>query len=715
MEMMIGKIGFGSLWRMGRGWTAVLLALLVSLAAQAQQALTLHDPTQTYALPSVAWALEDPSGDLGIDDVLSAQWSSAFANDGQLLSYGFTSSTYWFRFRLRNESNTLEGWMLEIPYPPLDEIEVFQLNADGQWQATMLGDLLPFYRRQIIYRNYLVPLRFWDHTTHTFYVRVRSSSSMRVPMQVVAEHAHSEAALESELLYGLYYGVMLVMLVYNLLVFFTLNDVSYLYYVVSIFFTLLLFSSLSGHAYQYIWYDSAWWANHTVPFAMGGLAIGSALFAQSFLEVRQYSRLWHWVLRGIVASGLGIWVATFLMGYGFTVLVGTAVLSANTLALLGTGITCWRKGNKASRYYVLAWSTYLAGALLIILVSYGVLPAYPAFAHAVEAGSAMEVTLLAIALSDKYSLLRKDRERLQAEALDAQRKATMQLEDKVRERTQEISLKREEIERKNKRLEKQHAEINQQKENIEGSIRYAQRIQAAMLPSEREIRRLLPDSFIFFRPRDIVSGDFYWVAQREGVLLLAVADCTGHGVPGAFMSMLGSNLLNEIVGQRGLVAPAQILEALNEGVRISLSQDYSQNHDGMELSVCAIDRASREITFAGANSPALLFNGGQVEVLKGDRMPIGGHRIRYQGRKFHQQRFHYEEGSTLYLFSDGFRDQFGGSNGEKFMMKRFQSMLKDIHQEPMEAQEIMITRIFKEWLGSAKQIDDVLVVGLRLD
>lgn len=692
---------------------------VVMLGAQqylyAQTPMTLHDPKLDYPLNESVLVLEDPAGEWGIDDVLHPSINSRFIDDSGKLSYGFTSITYWFKFKLRNEAHYLHEWVLEIPYPLLDKLEVFQMNEDGVWDKTLLGDYVPFYNREIIYRNFVVPLNFMDHREHTFYVRVSTSSSMRVPLIARSLPRFQEESLESEIIYGIYYGIMLVMLVYNLLVFFTLNDISYLFYVVSIFFTLTLFSALSGHAFQYLWFDSIWWANHIIALSMGGLAIGTALFASTFLEVKKYSHTWHYILNFIIGSGVVIIIATIFLGYATAVIMGTLVLALDAIALLSTGVVCLAKGNKAARYYIMAWTGYLLGAVLIILVSYGVLPSYPIFAHAVEAGSAIEVTLLAIALSDKYSLIRKEKEALQAEALESQRRTNITLEEKVSERTHEINVKREEIERKNKRLENQNDEINHQKEKIESSIRYAQRIQTAMLPSELEVRKFMPESFIFFKPRDIVSGDFYWLSEREGKLILAVADCTGHGVPGAFMSMLGSNLLNEIVNERNITSPELILQELNEGVRKSLSQDYSQNQDGMEISICAIDRKARQIAFAGANSPLLYIHEHQLELIKGDRMPIGGHRKRYIGKQFHKKIINVEPSTAIYMFSDGFRDQFGGSNGDKFMMKRFQRLLQDINQEPMEAQEIMITRTFREWVGDNRQIDDVLVVGLRIE
>lgn len=695
--------------------TLVLLLLALSFRSNAQLPITLNDPSQSHNLQGRVEVLVDTSKELSMDDILKPSVKENFSVDKKSLSYGFTDDAYWFRFRLRNEESALKGsWALEIPYPVLDKVEVYQLTEDGIWHVSELGDTYPFYKREFIYRHFIVPLNFIDRSVHTFYVKIETGSSMRVPMRIRSVAELQESNLETEIIYGIYYGVMLVMLIYNLLVFFTLNDTSYLYYVLSIFFTITLFSSLSGHAFQYLWYDSIWWANQIIPISMGGLAIGSALFARSFLEVKKYSRPLYHLLNVIIGSGIAIIIATIALGYIVTVM-GVFLLAVDTFVLLTTGIICWKRGNRAARYYVFAWVFYLLGALLIILVSYGLLPSHPILLHAVEVGSAIEVTLLAIALSDRYSIIRKDRERLQVEALEGQRKMTMVLEERVAERTIEINRKKEEIERKNQRLEQQNQEIAHQKDNIEGSIRYARRIQAAMLPSEREFREALPEAFVFYKPRDIVSGDFYWLTQKEGKLIVAVSDCTGHGVPGAFMSMLGTSLLSEIINLRGIEDPAIILEELNKGVKQSLNQDYTQNHDGMEISICVFDKRRYEIEFAGANTSLIYIQDDELEVVKGDRLPIGGHRDRYEGREFRTKRLPWEAGMAIYMYSDGFRDQFGGAKGEKFMMRRFKSLLKDISQEPMEAQEIIIRRTFKDWLGSRRQLDDVLIMGIRLE
>ncbi len=282
------------------------------------------------------------------------------------------------------------------------------------------------------------------------------------------------------------------------------------------------------------------------------------------------------------------------------------------------------------------------------------------------------------------------------------------LEDKVDLRTKQLA-------EKNKIVEEQKQEVEEKNIKITDSINYAKRIQQAILPSQELIKSFFPNSFIFFRPKDIVSGDFYWIAEKRDKLLIAVADCTGHGVPGAFMSMIGNTLLNEIVNVKNISRPNQILNEMNKGIVSLLRQSSNESavqEDGMDISILAINKLSREIEFAGANHFSYLFNPEKFETLKGDVFSIGG----MFGRSdinFTSQKIKIDKGSTIYLFTDGFVDQFGGEKNTKFLSARFEQLLKSIQQNDMELQEKNLVEAFDAWKGNNKQLDDILVVGIR--
>jgi serine phosphatase RsbU (regulator of sigma subunit) len=262
-------------------------------------------------------------------------------------------------------------------------------------------------------------------------------------------------------------------------------------------------------------------------------------------------------------------------------------------------------------------------------------------------------------------------------------------------------------------IKRQKDEIEVQKQEIMDSILYAQRIQKAVLPSTDEIRKILPENFILFLPRDIVSGDFYWMTRKDDYSVIAAVDCTGHGVPGAFMSMLGVSFLNEIVNQLKELKANLILEQLRKLVKTTLSQSYdAETKDGMDIALCIINNKTMQLQFSGAFNSLYLIRNNDLMEIKGDRMPIGIYG--YTESEFVNNELQLQKHDCLYIFSDGYSDQFGGTNGKKLLTKNLKEILLSIHTRPMQTQKEMLYETFHQWRGNFKQIDDVLIIGLRI-
>ncbi len=281
------------------------------------------------------------------------------------------------------------------------------------------------------------------------------------------------------------------------------------------------------------------------------------------------------------------------------------------------------------------------------------------------------------------------------------------LEEKVRERTREIEKQKSEI-------EKQRDQIAQQNREIKDSIHYAKRIQSAVLPDERILAESVKEYFILFRPRDIVSGDFYWFYRYENYLVVAAADCTGHGVPGAFMSMLGMSLLNEIMNKDRIFEAHRILNKLRDYIKLMLGQTGKTDEakDGMDMALVVIDLEKRIMQYAGAYNPLILIRDGKLIEYKGDKMPIG---IQVNEKEsFTNHVIEIREDDRFYIFSDGYADQFGGPDGAKFKTRPFKNLLLKIHQLPMDEQKRILEQTLLDWKGDEPQIDDILVIGIRL-
>jgi serine phosphatase RsbU (regulator of sigma subunit) len=265
---------------------------------------------------------------------------------------------------------------------------------------------------------------------------------------------------------------------------------------------------------------------------------------------------------------------------------------------------------------------------------------------------------------------------------------------------------------------KTNAELATKNKKIMTSIQYAERIQKSVLLKDEEIKAILPSAFVYYQPLDVVSGDFYWFSEVNGKALFAAVDCTGHGVPGAFMSLIGNTLMNQIVNEKNIHEPAKILKSLHEGIVKALSQETDEDaaQDGMDMSICSIDKISGTVTFSGAMNPAYLILNNEFKELSANHRGIGGVMRRKRKRKitFEEQSIQMNKGDMVYLFSDGYMDQFGGKDKEKFNIRRFKELILDIHQKPSEEQKSAIGEAINKWKGNHQQVDDMLVIGVKI-
>ena len=300
-------------------------------------------------------------------------------------------------------------------------------------------------------------------------------------------------------------------------------------------------------------------------------------------------------------------------------------------------------------------------------------------------------------------------------------------ESEILQQKEEILSQRDEIESKNEILSKALTEISVKNQEITDSIQYAKRIQESILPSQEFINDLFTQSFILFKPKNVLSGDFFWfeksLAQyaagglKQEKYFVAAVDCTGHGVPGALMSIIGNNLLNHAVNELRIFEPAKILDNMKISIRAKLNQKdrFAASQDGMDLALLAYDPRSKTIEFAGAKNPLFLIRNGELTVYNGDKYTIGGinHFKKKEAENYTQHSFTVEEDDLIYLFSDGYIDQFGGEFDRKFMRKNFAKLLIEIANKPIDKQKEILDSTIENWRGDRKQIDDILVIGLQ--
>lgn len=274
-----------------------------------------------------------------------------------------------------------------------------------------------------------------------------------------------------------------------------------------------------------------------------------------------------------------------------------------------------------------------------------------------------------------------------------------------------LKREKEAVEELHRQLKNAFREIEEKNKSITDSIVYARKIQEAMLPETKRLDEMVSDWFIFSQAKDIVSGDFYWFEKCGNLLVIAVADCTGHGVPGALMSVVGTSLLNKIVNEKGITQPAKILKQLNYGIRHFFKQNDAK--DGMDIALCCIDLNTRKMEYSGANRPLWIMHQAGLEEVSPTKLPVGGLHDS-DSNEYLTHTLQTEPGDMIYLFTDGIIDQFGGEKDKKMMKKRFKNFIASLRFKHMIEQELIIGNYINEWKGEHEQVDDILIVGLKI-
>jgi len=276
--------------------------------------------------------------------------------------------------------------------------------------------------------------------------------------------------------------------------------------------------------------------------------------------------------------------------------------------------------------------------------------------------------------------------------------------------TQDLRIKNKEITKQKEEVEKQKEIVEEAHKEITDSIQYAKRIQSAILPPLKIVKEYLPQSFILYKPKDVVAGDFYWMVHKDDKVLFAAADCTGHGVPGAMISVVCNNGLNRSVREYGLTDPGKILDKTREIVISEFEKSEEDVKDGMDIALCTLE--GNTLQYAGANNPLWIIRNGEVLETKANKQPIGKFD---KPQPYTTHTFELQKGDAIYIFSDGYVDQFGGEKGKKFKAKALRELLLSIQGKSMEEQRTIIGKAFENWKGSLEQIDDVCVIGVKIE
>ena len=387
-----------------------LLILLVALLPMLACAVEFDESTRSLALGRTMQVFEDVSGDATIEQITTNLAPVFRQHRSDVLNAGYSTSVFWLRIDLRyvpRKDRSPHSWLLELAYPPMDHLELYLPDADGQYRLVQrTGDALPYVTRQIKQNNYLFEVPFQPDEAKTVYLRLHSQGSVQAPVSLWSANAYLEAQPSRLYVLGLIYGVLLGMLVYNLFIFLSVRDRSYLYYILYIASFGLYQVSVNGAGVEYFWPDSPWWANAATPFFIGAAGFFGCQFSRSFLQTARHSRWMDRLLVGLMVYGAVVMALSLSTSYALALRLATALALCFTVVIFTAGILAWWRGLRLARYFIIAWTAFLLGGIVNTLMVLGYLPNVFITMYASQIGSALEVGLLSLALADRINVLR---------------------------------------------------------------------------------------------------------------------------------------------------------------------------------------------------------------------------------------------------------------------------------------------------------------------
>ena len=708
--------------------------------------------------------LPDAKGTLDFGDVLKKEYAQYFTGDTNLTR---GAAYHWIRFSVENRMSEHINWHLYIM--PKQYNEIFRVCPTDTFYLAKNGEYVKNSESIFPENPSVIPVKIPSNQTSTFYVKVNTEIYQEfkpwVSISLRPAEKEMKAYTRNWIILAVLVGVLFSLGFYILFQYILFRDKSFLYF-------FLAFTSMALYfiAFERVGYAITGWEPFT-RFTGNYIALLCTFsyigFSRYFLDSEKRFPKWHRFFRYFqVFYAIPLTLITLInLGFfwNFTPYIHIIHIIAFVF-LLTFVITTFRKNHYLAGYYL--WANTIFFIFLCIFVIYVIIkPSAETLtthlmANSLKIGSFGQVLLFTLALSNRVGLLNRkvvetelEKERLEKDQIlkiqDIIRNTNLELEQKVKERTIEINHQKEELQAQAENIEAAYQENSQQKMIIENahsqitdSLYYASLIQRAVLPSQEIVSKHFEQNFILYWPRDIVSGDFYWTAEVNNQKLFAVADCTGHGIPGAFMSMLGISLLNEIVKREHLTKPKEVLNNIKDNLLNALQQEDEENEvrDGMVMAFCALNEKNGKITleYAGSQTPCYIVksenqnvaitthiekttSNGEVALytIKPDIIPISKH---FKDNSFKSYSVELERGDMVYLTSDGIIDQLGGPSYKKFSTKRLQKILLDIHLLDSDAQKDYIERKLLDWINfpdpvtesPSDQIDDICVMGIRI-
>jgi signal transduction histidine kinase len=432
--------------------------ILQGSSLHAQEIKTvLYDVHQTYQPRQQVYYLWDKGHSMTFEQVNSSVNKGKFIHAGkEAINFGISDNDIWFRIAVKSiVPEKQKEWFFELAYPHFDSLEFYFQNEKGEWQKQLSGDQTSFSSRQLFNRNFVFPVSFTDTTTKVFYFRIGGAGSRQFPLYIQSPQTFYTAQEKISMLYGgIFFGTILVMLFYNLFIYFSLKEKTYIYYVLTNASIFVFYLGYTGYGFQYIWTDYYWINTKIIPMAAMLTGITTIVFTKAFLDTKKYIPWINNVFCVFIVAYVIELSFLFFVSYSVALTAASLLAFLSSVLILFSSYTVWFKGNKPARFIAFAFSFYLFGIILLSLNIIGFIHRSFFVAHAMEIGTSIEITLLSLALSDKFSLLKKEKEEAQTELIDVQRTANEELEKKIERRTEKINQQKIELQESNKAKDK---------------------------------------------------------------------------------------------------------------------------------------------------------------------------------------------------------------------------------------------------------------------
>ena len=665
-----------------------------------------EDSTQVYDLIDYLQVFEDTTRYKSVNEVIFQKFSPLTYNH-----FGHTDSGIWYKFEFQNDSD--KEVFLQITPEWLHHIEFYQVNNEGVLKRFKIGGTMqPYNKRELAVNKHSFAL---DVYKGTYFIKIKGDHLI-CPHFFLGEKVQlltSDRFLNH--LYFLYFGVIFLLFIYNVFLTVVVRRKSYVFYSFYIFFIFIGMLFIKGFINE--WVDLFWLSNHS-NIITALMLICLLVSITLFTKAPEHYPVLNKIKRGIVIVAI---ISLILNLVGFARYANMIILNtvfAGGIWGLVVGFNTLRGGHPASIFIFLGYTSFIIGGLLHVMCLYEIIP-YNSFTNNTYLiGSGLEVFFLSFSFAMNLNTSKKNKYIRQLKKLkDAAENEELVLEEnkileqRVEERTERLYDAYEEIQTNLNSLHKQKMQLEEKSRHVTDSITYAKRIQDALLPDLESIKKLDVDLGVFYEPKDILSGDFFWFGELGDKFIIVLADCTGHGVPGAMMTITGHNLLNKVVHQKRNNDVAKILSSLHVELVHIMNPERTDTEDGMDVQMLSIDVVTGEVCYAGAKNPIYFtdFENRLVRI-KANPFSVGG--TQTASNPVFTKHVLPPKWKNIFLSSDGFQDQFG-ENDKKFMVGKLKQCFSAIAEESVTTQVGLLKKQFVSWRGDTEQTDDVLVMSIK--